>query len=31
MGIRAILGSNTDLGLLRELAGDADLVIACVS
>lgn len=31
MGIRAVLGSNADLGLLRELAGDADLVIACVS
>ena len=31
MGIRAILGYNADLGLLKELAGDADLVIACVS
>ena len=31
MGIRAILGSNADLGLLKELASDADLVIACVS
>ena len=31
LGIRAILGSNADLGLLKELAGEADLVIACVS
>lgn len=31
MGIRAVLGSNADLGLLRELAADADLAIACVS
>lgn len=31
MGIRAVLGSNADLTLLRELAADADLVIACVS
>ncbi|KAF8962780.1 NAD-P-binding protein [Flammula alnicola] len=29
MGIRAVLGSNSDLGLLRELAADADLVVAC--
>jgi len=29
MGIRAILGSNADLGLLKELASEADLVIAC--
>jgi hypothetical protein len=31
MGIQAILGSNADLSLLKELAGNADLVIACVS
>ena len=31
MGIRAVLGSNADLALLRELAADADLAIACVS
>jgi Trk K+ transport system NAD-binding subunit len=30
MGIRAVLGSNADLNLLRELAADADLAIACV-
>ncbi|KAF8149869.1 hypothetical protein B0H34DRAFT_785168 [Crassisporium funariophilum] len=29
MGIRAVVGSNSDLGLLKELAGDSDLVIAC--
>jgi len=31
MGIKAVVGSNADTATLRELAADADLVIACVN
>jgi len=31
MGIKAVVGSNADTATLRELAADADIVIACVN
>lgn len=31
MGLKAVVGSNSDLALLRQLASDADVVFACVS
>lgn len=29
--MKAVVGSNSDHDLLRQLAGDADIVFACVS
>lgn len=31
LGVKAVLGSHSDLSLLRQLAGEADVVFACVS
>jgi uncharacterized protein YbjT (DUF2867 family) len=31
LGVKAVVGSHSDLPLLRQLAGEADIVIACVS
>lgn len=31
LGVKAVVGSHSDLSLLRHLAGEADIVFACVS
>jgi Trk K+ transport system NAD-binding subunit len=31
LGVKAVVGSNSDHDLLRQLAGEADIVFACVS